>query len=267
MGELSGENVKQEGYKRFERLCDDLFYLDAFGGKSWVDLSRRIQLDFKRTKIQLIVLLRETSADAKFELFQRLNSGGTAISGQELRNAILAGENNKFLKWLEELATYDSFVRVTALSDRDKETRFDMELVLRFFILLSTYRNELRSYNSLDVYLTHVMREFIKEKLFDYDGKKKLFCDTFDTLFRIGGPGALRYKDVPGRGKFSISFFEAVALGIAQNIDNLPSDATLKRKFNEVGKDKIYRDASASGRNTNSRINTLFDLGCKYFRR
>ena len=102
MGELSGENVKQENYKRFERLCDDLFYLDAFGEKSWDDLSRRIQLDFKRTKIQLIVLLRETSADAKFELFQRLNSGGTAISGQELRNAILAGENNKFLKWLEE---------------------------------------------------------------------------------------------------------------------------------------------------------------------
>ena len=82
MGELRGANVTQDGYKRFDRLCDNLFYLDAFGGKVWEDLSRRIQLDFKRTKIQLIVLLRETSADAKFELFQRLNSGGTAISGQ-----------------------------------------------------------------------------------------------------------------------------------------------------------------------------------------
>jgi Protein of unknown function DUF262 len=267
MGELSGENVKQENYKRFERLCDDLFYLDAFGGKSWADLSRRIQLDFKRTKIQLIVLLRETSADAKFELFQRLNSGGTAISGQELRNAILAGENSKFLKWLEELATHEPFVEVIALSDRDREQRFDMELVLRFFILLSPYKNELKSYNSLDVYLTHVMREFLKQKRFDFDAKKKLFYDTFDTIFRIGGAGALRYKDAPGRGKFSISFFEAVALGIAQNIDTLPPDTALKRKFNEVGKDKIYRDASASGKNTNTRISTLFDLGGKYFKR
>ena len=266
MGELSGENVKQEGYKRFERLCDDLFYLDAFGGKSWGDLSRRIQLDFKRAKIQLIVLLRETSSDAKFELFQRLNSGGTAISGQELRNAILAGENNKFLKWLEELAKYDAFVKVTALSPHDMEIRYDMELVLRFLVLLSPYKNELKRFNSLDVYLTHVMREFLREKRFDYEGKKTLFCETFNTILRIGGIGALRYKDVPGRGKFSISFFEAVALGIAQNIGNLPSDPILKRKFNDVGKEKIYRDASASGKNTNTRIITLFELGGKYFK-
>jgi uncharacterized protein with ParB-like and HNH nuclease domain len=208
MGELKGENVKQEGYKRFERLSDDLFYLDAFRGKRWDDLSRRIQLDFKRTKIQLIVLLRETSADAKFELFQRLNSGGTTISGQELRNAILAGENNKFLKWLEQLATYNSFVNVTALSERDRDTRFDMELVLRFFVLLSPYKDELRSYGSLDVYLTHVMRKFLKEKRFDYDGKKKLFCDTFDTVARIGGDGALKYKDVPGRESSQFRFLK-----------------------------------------------------------
>jgi uncharacterized protein with ParB-like and HNH nuclease domain len=71
MGELKGENVTQEGYRRFLSLSDDLFYLDAFGGKRWIDLSRRIQLDFKRTKIQLILLLRETSADAKFELLLR----------------------------------------------------------------------------------------------------------------------------------------------------------------------------------------------------
>jgi hypothetical protein len=111
------------------------------------------------------------------------------------------------------------------------------------------------------------MREFLKEKQFDFDGNKKLFCDTFDTVFRIGGDGALRYKDAPGRGKFSISFFEAVALGIAQNIGNLPSDTILKRKFNDGWKDKRYRDASASGRNTNSRISTLFDLGGRYFKR
>jgi hypothetical protein len=147
------------------------------------------------------------------------------------------------------------------------ETRYDMELVLRFLVLLSPYKNELKRFNSLDVYLTHVMREFLREKRFDYEGKKTLFCETFNTILRIGGAGALRYKDVPGRGKFSISFFEAVALGIAQNVGNLPSDLILKRKFNDVGKEKIYRDASASGKNTNTRIITLFELGGEYFKR
>jgi hypothetical protein len=212
-------------------------------------------------------LLRETSADAKFELFQRLNSGGTSISGQELRNAILAGENRKFLQWLERLAGYDAFVKVVALSERDLETRYDMELVLRFFALLSPHKDELKAHRSLDVYLTHVMRAFLKEKQFDYDGKKALVHDTFDTILRIGGKGALRYKDAPGRGKFSISFFEAVALGVAQNMGNLPSDTILKRKFKEIGTDKTYRDASASGKNTNYRVNNLLVLGGKYFKK
>ncbi len=51
MGELKGGNVMQEGYRRFDKLCDNLFYLDAFAGKTWNDLPRRIQLDFKRTKV------------------------------------------------------------------------------------------------------------------------------------------------------------------------------------------------------------------------
>jgi len=266
MGELSGENIKQENYEKFNSLSDDLFYLDAFGGKSWKDLSRRIQLDFKRTKIQLIVLLRETSPDAKFELFQRLNGGGTTISGQELRNAILAGEDKKFLEWLEELASYNNFVEVIGLSERDKETRYDMELVLRFFVFLSSYKDTLKQYRSLDVFLTHVMRLFLKEKSFDYSGKKKLFCETFDTIYRIGKVGALKYKDQPGKGKFSISFFEAVALGIAQNISKLPSEAILRTKFKKIGTDKKYRDAAASGKNTIYRITRLIELGHNYFK-
>ena len=85
IGILKEENKQQENYERFDKLVDDLFYLKDFANKCWEDFSRRIQLDFKRTKVQLIILLRETNTDAKFELFQRLNSGGTSISGQELR--------------------------------------------------------------------------------------------------------------------------------------------------------------------------------------
>lgn len=196
-----------------------------------------------------------------------MNSGGTEISGQELRNAILAGENPRFLEWLQELAEYDAFVQATELSDRDKESRFDMELVLRFVVLLSEYRNDLKSFNSIDVFLTHVMRELIKNKKFDYDENRRVFCNTFDSILRIGGAGSLRYKDLPGRGKFSISFFEAVALGIGQNINNLPLDNVLKKKFASIGIEKEYRAASASGKNTNTRITTLFKLGGVYFKR
>lgn len=132
LGILKPKLTENKFYKPFHNLTDELFYLSEFAGKGWEDLGRRIQLDVKRTKVQLTILLRETDLDAKFELFQRLNSGGTAISGQELRNAIMAGRKPKTLDWFEDLANDKNFKAVCGLADRDLSTRYDVELVLRF---------------------------------------------------------------------------------------------------------------------------------------
>jgi len=265
MGELKQENKPPGTYKRFDTLTDDLFYLKEFADKSWKDFSRRIQLDFKRTKVQLTILMRTTNLDAKFELFQRLNSGGTAISGQELRNAILAGERPEMLTWLEALAENEDFQKVTGLTDGDKSTRTDMELVLRFIVFLSSYATELKNFNSLDVYLTHVLRQFMADRSFDLQAEENRFKETFKVIHRAYGENALKFKTAPGSGKFSISFFEAVALGIAQNIDNLPDDQTIKQKIQTIGNEKEYKDASGSGKNANFRIPRLLELGEEYF--
>lgn len=265
MGLLKEENSRDENYKRFEKLTDDLFYLKGFAEKSWNDFSRRIQLDFKRTKIQITILMRTTNLDAKFELFQRLNSGGTAITGQELRNAILAGEKPEMLDWFEKLADYEEFQKVTGLTDNDKATRYDMELVLRFIVLLSNYATQLKSFNSVDVFLTNTLRKIIVDTDFDRSVEEKRFRKTFKVIHDARGDNALKYKTTPGTGKFSISFFEAVALGIAQNIDNLPDIVTITNKINSIGNTQKYTDAAGSGKNANFRIPKLLELGKAYF--
>ena len=71
-------------------------YLPALEGKVWEDPhepEREITADtrrlFKREKIDLKIIKRESESDTKFELFQRLNSGGTRLSEQEIRNCML----------------------------------------------------------------------------------------------------------------------------------------------------------------------------------
>ncbi len=265
MGVLKEENTRQENYTRFDKLTDDLFYLKEFADKSWGDFSRRIHLDFKRAKIQITILMRTTNLDAKFELFQRLNSGGTAITGQELRNAILAGEKPDMLSWFEKLANDDDFQKVTGLTDNEKATRYDMELVLRFIVFSSTYASQLRKFNGVDVFLTHILREIIGDTNFDHSNEENRFKKTFKVIHETQGANALKYKTTPGTGKFSISFFEAVALGIAQNIDNLPDNDTIRKKINSIGNDQKYKDASGSGKNANFRIPKLLELGKEYF--
>jgi len=144
-----------------------------------------------------------------------------------------------------------------------------MELVLRFIVFLSLeYESEFKRLNSVDVFLTHVMREFIKDSAFDYAGKKQLFENTFRKIDDVwGNEGALKFRTSPGTGKFSISFFEAVALGIAQNINNLPPDDQLKEKINSIGSDLKYKEAAGTGKNAKSRIPALLKLGENYFKK
>ncbi|SIS63402.1 hypothetical protein SAMN05878426_102764 [Phaeovulum vinaykumarii] len=266
MGALQKSATASEYYSEFSTLSEDLYYLPKFEGKKWADLTRRIQLDFRRTKIQLTILLRETDLDAKFELFQRLNSGGTAISGQELRNAIMAGKNRETLKWFEGLSQYPSFISVCGMSERDLSVRMDVELVLRFVVFLTDLIDALPKSKSVDVFLTKSLRKILEDDQFPLAEFEFKFKETFDVIERCWGENALRYKTSPGSGKFSISFFEVVALGIAQNLGNLPADADIKEKIDAVGSTDEFKSSSGSGKNAQRRIPELVVLGQKYFR-
>lgn len=261
MGILKKDLTNGKFYVPFSELSDELFYLADFADRTWNDFSRRIQLDFKRTKVQLTILLRETDLDAKFELFQRLNSGGTAISGQELRNAIMAGSKPKTLKWFEKLADDKNFKEVCGLSERDLSVRFDMELVLRFVIFLSDEIENLPKAKGVDVFLTSALRKILEDDNFDYEQYEAEFKTTFRVINDAWGANALKYKTQPGTGKFSISFFEAVALGVAQNIENLPSKDEVNTIINSIGNDKQFKLASGSGKNAQRRIPELVKLG------
>jgi hypothetical protein len=46
------------------------------------------QLQIKRARIRVEILKQESDPEAKFELFQRLNTGGVALSQQEVRNCV-----------------------------------------------------------------------------------------------------------------------------------------------------------------------------------
>jgi hypothetical protein len=276
MDVLQGKNT-ENNYAPFKTITGDeegeLQYLKSLVGMKWSDFSRATQLAFKRVKIQMVILARTNDngeeSDAKFELFQRLNTGGSALSGQELRNAILARDNPNMLVWLEKLSKDENFEKVTGLPPRRKSTRYDLELVLRF-IVMAPHKDlnvNLGQFSSVDTFLTEALIEIIKDSDFDFDAEEKRFKKTFATIYEAAGRGALKYSKTNGlgSGKFSLAFFEAVALGIAQNIENLPNIETIKKQIEEIGKDERYRTASSAGRNTMSRTPKLLELGKEYF--
>ena len=67
-------------------------YLPSLDNKVWANepvetaIGTTNQLIIRRSKIDVKIILRESSESSKYELFQRLNTGGSQLSDQELRN-------------------------------------------------------------------------------------------------------------------------------------------------------------------------------------
>jgi uncharacterized protein with ParB-like and HNH nuclease domain len=89
-------------------VLDGTKYLPSLRGAKWDDASDPInslkttqRLDFKRSKIGVSIILKDSAENGKFELFQRLNAGGTPLTPQEVRSCLLVMTNPAMFDWLK----------------------------------------------------------------------------------------------------------------------------------------------------------------------
>jgi hypothetical protein len=97
-------------------------------GKLFRELPDEVQDKIRYYKIRTVTLHKESDADLKFEVFERLNTGSVSLNDQELRNCIFRGPYNALLK---DLSRDPDFCHLLGLSGPDKRMK-DVELVLRF---------------------------------------------------------------------------------------------------------------------------------------
>lgn len=102
--------------------------LTELNKKSFKDIDKKLQRKIRKTKIRAITFKKESEADLKFEIFERLNTGAVSLNDQELRNCIYRGPYNKLLK---ELSENTDFMYLLGLKKPDKRMK-DVELILRF---------------------------------------------------------------------------------------------------------------------------------------
>lgn len=182
-----------------------------------------LQLDFRRARLDVKIILRGSDPATMYELFERLNTGGSLLSDQEVRNCILVWANEPLFDWFQDqICANKHFESCMSLSDRKSERQYQMELALRFFVFYRMDVPSLRKIDDLQDFLNEHNRELATSRTFDLVEERKTFNDTFRILDQTLGANAFRRpSETPGRftGPFLISAFEAVAMGIAYNID------------------------------------------------
>lgn len=92
-------------------------------------LEKSLQLAIRRGRIGVEILKRPSDEETKFDLFQRLNAGGTTANAQEVRNCIILMVSKDYFRAVKEAADLADFREVVSLSDEQVEKQRHMELV------------------------------------------------------------------------------------------------------------------------------------------
>jgi hypothetical protein len=230
-----------------------------------------LRLDFKRAKLDLKIIKKESDESTKYDLFERLNTLGSRLSDQELRNCLLVMINPEFFHWLENLSTFEAFREAVSLTDRAVQERYDMELVLRFLLLARAELTTVQNIRDVDAFITKGMRDLAADRTFNQDVERDTFQKTFSILLDAIGPDCFtRPGGGRGRGGFLISVFEVVAAGLGWRIRSKPSKtprpAQVKAAYDSVGKNAEFKEYSKSGKSASSRMPKLVPLGRNLFR-
>jgi hypothetical protein len=270
--------LKDENSNRIDPLkLTGTKYLPSLEGKTWNNsddpdnsLSQDLRLIIKRSKINVSIILKESDDNAKYDLFQRLNTGGSNLSPQEVRNCILVMLNKDFYTWIQNLAGYDPFQECISLSDRPLSESYDVELVLRFLIFALIEEAELNTLGDVGIFVTDKMREFAINPSFPNATWEKLFKETFDRLsIDLSESSFKRYSVEKNKfmGGFLLSQFEVVAFGVAYNIHQDYELTDLKAKAAEIWTDSGYTDWSGSGITATRRLKRIIPFGRAAFKK
>lgn len=251
-------------------------YLPSLKGKKWDDptdkahsLTQAQRLLIKRAKIAVNIVEKESDKMIKYELFQRLNTGGSIATPQEVRNCILLMLNKDLYNLMRSLADRESFKSCIALSDRLYEQQYDMELVLRFILLFDQDNASLQQLGGdVSEFLTDRMSKMAQKPNLDISHIAKAFDVTFNILDQTMGDNSFkRYRAEDDRflGGFLLSAYEVIALGIGYHYKNPVSTDQIADKIQSIWSDKTYKKWSGAGVNAARRLPYLIPLGREVF--
>jgi len=206
-----GSNSKSRRVFRLEGINSESQYFR----KTFEDFD---DIDKRKLKNQILRAVVIKQLDPKeddtsiYHIFERLNTGGTILKDQEVRNCVYSGKLNNLLI---ELNKHPTWRKILGKPNPDSRQN-DVQLILRYIALFhnsKNYKKPMKDFlskfmgknrNPTEMFLAEEKERFIKicEILIDRLGKRPLHP----------------------KGALNASFFDSVFVAFAKNLNSIPGD-------------------------------------------
>jgi hypothetical protein len=230
------------------------------------ELSKTHQLMIRRARLGVEILKKPSDNKTKYDLFQRLNAGGTPANPQELRNCVIIMVSGEFFQFVKKLAGRNSFTEVINLNEDQAERQRHMEYATRFLV-----HNYVPYDGKLDI------EEYINEGIIELAAKGKnnkmadRFIQTFDLLHEALGADALRrYENGQHSGRVGLVAFECIAVGVGKHVSEIlarnDAVAFVRKRILQFWSQGELAKFSAPGVRGTTRIQRTIKFGDDWFK-
>ncbi|HEV7660907.1 MAG TPA: DUF262 domain-containing protein [Allosphingosinicella sp.] len=202
-----------------------------YNGKTFKDLSERDQRKLRNATLRAINIKQlkpNLTNESVFHIFERLNTGGTRLKPQEIRNAVYRGKIVERLQSLNETPGWRTILGITKADKNQK----DVELILRLYALFENWD----SYEKPMLrYLNNAMNA---DRAFD-SAKAKRFSKRFPEVVKVVNDAL--HRPFRPRGLLNSAVLEAVMITLLE--DENVGAKQLKARYGKLLKDADFQDA------------------------
>jgi Protein of unknown function DUF262 len=256
-GDEESSEIEQNNITRPTRLASGRI-VTSLEGFTATTLPETLVRGIRYARITVILLEKESTKKARYEVFRRLNKFGSPLGDQEIRNCTARLLGKEFPDQLRRVAGSAPLIESLGLSEEAMRRMGVEEMLLR---LLALSYSEQR--------LRHQVREYLDDFMeFAAEGKFQLTAEIEDRLNRTF---RLINEAVPegrafrlGNHGFSTNLFDVVATGVFHNIDTLSADH-LRERLKALLPSNDLKVLIGSGSNTRKKMQGRVDLGKKWF--
>lgn len=248
-----------------EYPLSDLKIFKEASGKKFYKLEAILQSKLEDFQLLIEIIKPPTPDTVKFQIFDRVNRGGTPLNNQEMRNALYQGNASIILN---ELAESEEFLEATGrgISSKRMKDRYVILRSIAFYLLrenvLVGENGKLLEYKGgLDDLLGNAM-EFLNFRDIDYLNKiKSEFLWAMKMTNEILDKEAFRLTGTDKRrSPINMNVFEVWTYLMILLKDKEISNMDIEKKYNDLIVNPEFLDSIGNHRDSSSKVDIRYGL-------